>query len=530
MVALDLPRRIGGHIEGRRLIGYGAGLALLNTLRVLPLDLDFVVDDGPGMAGESIRGIPIRPTSALGDVDKNKYFVIIFTYRPRSALAIQRRLDALGFEYLDDYADASLLQYEPMARRLGERLGSEPSPRLFAETRLLTLYGALDNFTGVAGSWLFQELLRGRAGVPGDVAELGVYKGGNAFIALTLSGDAFRGRALHLFDSFEGFPEFSAHDPSSRAGEFADTSVADVRDAFRNFEDVRIHPGYFPASLVAAESSRFALVHVDCDLYEPTLQSCGFFYERMSPGGVMLFHDYGDPETDLPPGRGPRSPGSSGPSASSSPTSPRSRSSSPSRRTPWSSSARAARRVVAERVDDPARRLGLQRLAVADAAEDGDGLQAQGLPRAGCRPRYRRRSSGRAGRGRRREQVRLDPPALSPAGAGRQDVVEERPEAEPIELLGEEVRPLPERHEHERPQAAQRLQRLQAPAIGVSRPRNSRDSIRRASRGDRPPHRDRSRRSPRTARRVDRRRRFNSQKPTGRTAGSPKSRSKARWT
>lgn len=302
MVDFGLLGRFPGHLGGRRLVGYGAGLALLNTLRVLPLELDFVVDDGPGMEGQSIRGIPIRPSSALAEVDKKNTFAIIFTYRPRSVLAIQRRLDALGFEYLANYADAPLLHYPPMARRLGERLGWESSPRLFAETRLWTLYGTLDNFTGAAGTWLFQELLRGRAGVPGDVAELGVYRGGNAFIALMLSGDAFRGRTLHLFDSFEGFPEFSTHDPSSRAGEFTDTSVADVRDAFRNFEDVQIHPGYFPASLVAAESRRFALVHFDCDLYEPTLQSCGFFYERMSPGGAMLFHDYGEPESDLPAG------------------------------------------------------------------------------------------------------------------------------------------------------------------------------------------------------------------------------------
>ena len=37
----------------------------------------------------------------------------------------------------------------------------------------------------------------------------------------------------------------------------------------------------------------FALLHVDVDLYRPTLQSLEFFWPRLAPGGVVVCDDYG---------------------------------------------------------------------------------------------------------------------------------------------------------------------------------------------------------------------------------------------
>ena len=39
--------------------------------------------------------------------------------------------------------------------------------------------------------------------VPGDIAEVGVYKGGSAKIICSAKGD----KSLHLFDTFEGLPK-----------------------------------------------------------------------------------------------------------------------------------------------------------------------------------------------------------------------------------------------------------------------------------------------------------------------------------
>ena len=36
-------------------------------------------------------------------------------------------------------------------------------------------------------------------------------------------------------------------------------------------------------------------MHVDVDLYRPTLDACEYFYPRLVPGGVLLFDEYGFP-------------------------------------------------------------------------------------------------------------------------------------------------------------------------------------------------------------------------------------------
>ncbi len=51
--------------------------------------------------------------------------------------------------------------------------------------------------------------------------------------------------------------------------------------------------GYFPQSATTLDPSlKFSFVHMDVDLYDSTLSSLNFFYERMLPGGIMLSHDY----------------------------------------------------------------------------------------------------------------------------------------------------------------------------------------------------------------------------------------------
>ena len=54
--------------------------------------------------------------------------------------------------------------------------------------------------------------------------------------------------------------------------------------------DVRRHVRVPELGLVHGKGNH---VHVDVDLYEPTLASLAFFYPRMNPGGVMVCDDYG---------------------------------------------------------------------------------------------------------------------------------------------------------------------------------------------------------------------------------------------
>lgn len=51
-------------------------------------------------------------------------------------------------------------------------------------------------------------------------------------------------------------------------------------------------PGYFPTRAASPDpATRFALVHLDCDLYEPTRAGLTFFYPQLSPGVLLIIHD-----------------------------------------------------------------------------------------------------------------------------------------------------------------------------------------------------------------------------------------------
>jgi O-methyltransferase len=52
------------------------------------------------------------------------------------------------------------------------------------------------------------------------------------------------------------------------------------------------HKGWIPERFVDVESRRFALVHIDVDLYDPTKDSMEFVYPRVNPGGIILCDDY----------------------------------------------------------------------------------------------------------------------------------------------------------------------------------------------------------------------------------------------
>lgn len=129
------------------------------------------------------------------------------------------------------------------------------------------------------------------AKVPGDIAEVGAYKGGSSKLICEAKGK----KTFHVFDTFEGLPEISSHDNAQQftKGEFP-SSLEEVTKLFSPYSDVHLYKGYFPATSGPIEHKKFSFVHLDVDLHDPTRDSLAFFYPRMSPGGVIISHDYGN--------------------------------------------------------------------------------------------------------------------------------------------------------------------------------------------------------------------------------------------
>ncbi|MDO4328763.1 MAG: TylF/MycF/NovP-related O-methyltransferase [Lachnospiraceae bacterium] len=153
------------------------------------------------------------------------------------------------------------------------------------------LYRQLD----VRSATLFRlasRILQGN--VPGDIAELGVYQGD---LAWKLNA-WFPGRRLYLFDTFEGFDvrdisiEQDLSCSKAQEGDFSDTSEAFVLKRLPHPETAVIRKGYFPDTAKGLEENRYAFVSLDADLYAPILAGLTYFYPRLSPGGMILLHDY----------------------------------------------------------------------------------------------------------------------------------------------------------------------------------------------------------------------------------------------
>lgn len=118
----------------------------------------------------------------------------------------------------------------------------------------------------------------------GDIAELGVYKGGCSVILRRLAPY----KPLHLFDTFTGTP---IDDPlcHHKRGEWA-FSLDEVR---RNVGEANYHEGVFPESAAALAGRQFCFVMVDPDTYQGVKDAIAFFWPRLVTGGKMLFDDYG---------------------------------------------------------------------------------------------------------------------------------------------------------------------------------------------------------------------------------------------
>jgi O-methyltransferase len=133
--------------------------------------------------------------------------------------------------------------------------------------------------------------------VPGDFAECGVYKGGTAMLLSRVASQstAPEGKKLLLFDSFKGMevtdPTKDLHQP----GHFADTSIEAVQQRVAWFKGAEFHVGWIPESFRGLEGRRFSFAHIDVDLHQSVLDCCEFIYPRLSPGGFMVFDDYGLP-------------------------------------------------------------------------------------------------------------------------------------------------------------------------------------------------------------------------------------------
>jgi hypothetical protein len=143
-------------------------------------------------------------------------------------------------------------------------------------------------------------------GIPGDLVETGVWRGGTAiYLRAILAALGDETRRVWACDSFQGLPEADAErypvDVPLRLHEHAALAVGvgAVRDAFARYglldDRVRFVEGWFRDTLpeVATEIGPIAVLRLDGDLYESTIDALTHLEPLVSPGGFVLVDDYG---------------------------------------------------------------------------------------------------------------------------------------------------------------------------------------------------------------------------------------------
>jgi O-methyltransferase len=262
---------------------YGAGCQGVALLRLIQKNADSTdvhcfVDSHPDKQGLTVEGLPVYPPD---------YLISPANPKPTVAVAvgghypvIRKLLEKLGLEEDRNFYDATPrpLHYRDLEPGFAALRDKVRRHTLVSEDRLALLY---------------QLSFQARK-VRGDLAEIGVYRGGTAL----LMAESLRGstRQLHLFDTFCGMPTSDPAIDLHRPGDFADTSVEAVSSLLCDYPNAHLHPGLFPATLPVNWSNKaFSLVHVDVDIYASALACCEFFYPRLNPGGAMIFDDYGFP-------------------------------------------------------------------------------------------------------------------------------------------------------------------------------------------------------------------------------------------
>jgi O-methyltransferase len=142
-----------------------------------------------------------------------------------------------------------------------------------------------------------------RRGVPGDLMETGVWRGGATILmraVLKAYGDT--DRSVWVADSFQGLPKPDAESYPVDSGDphhTFDILAVSLDEVRRNFErygllddQVRFLPGWFRDTLPGAPISKLAVLRLDGDMYESTMVALTALYPRVSPGGYVIIDDY----------------------------------------------------------------------------------------------------------------------------------------------------------------------------------------------------------------------------------------------
>ncbi len=185
--------------------------------------------------------------------------------------------------------------------RLTYPLGMMRGLRLFSKYRSRTMIGRRAYAENLA---LIAMALRNPDLNEGAIIECGTWRGGMSAGMIEI---ASLHKTYHFFDSFAGLPPAGERDGQKAKDYQLDTkspayydnctaSLAEFQKTIAltgvSLEDVRIHQGFFEATLPRFNCPPIAVLRLDVDWYESTMICLETFWDYILPGGLLLIDDY----------------------------------------------------------------------------------------------------------------------------------------------------------------------------------------------------------------------------------------------
>lgn len=190
-------------------------------------------------------------------------------------------------------------------------INTKPAVIFEADKDFIDLYSRAQEKTGMASTdnllrrqrhYTLNQLMKQAMSLAKSacVAECGCWRGLSAYqLAYHLKAADFNNRLI-IFDSFEGLSDFKTEDtrnnkilnPEKRKKEFS-CSMKVVQENLKEFGFIEYKKGWIPERFSEVSDLKFALVHIDVDLYQPIKDSLEFFYPRLISGGIIVLDDYG---------------------------------------------------------------------------------------------------------------------------------------------------------------------------------------------------------------------------------------------
>ena len=137
----------------------------------------------------------------------------------------------------------------------------------------------------------------------GDFVECGVNRGFLSSAIMQYLDWNSQNRTFYLLDTFGGLNEkyLSEEDRKREAlvkedrkwdGDFYVRDVETVKANFSQWKNVQIIQGPVPETLDQVKTQKVAYVHIDMNCSPPEVAALRFFWDRLTPGGFVLFDDY----------------------------------------------------------------------------------------------------------------------------------------------------------------------------------------------------------------------------------------------